>query len=132
MTDLDDFWNNPHDQKPWKFPEEGVRYEGTIRTNPHVAMRLDKNDKPEVTPEGRELWTLWLAVETADGLRGFRLQDNSLAKAFSGRASQRNLRRWASEWQKGGRLTIWWTRADDGTRQYRGRYDAPMDDTATT
>jgi hypothetical protein len=90
-------------------------------------MRLDRNGNPEVTPEGRHLWALWLPVETADGLRGFCLQDNSLAKAFNGRASERNLRRWASEWQKGGRLTIRWAKDDSGARRYRGRYDAPAE-----
>jgi hypothetical protein len=104
-----------------------VPHAGTIKTNPLVAMRLDKHGRPEVAPGARQLWTLWLTVETTDGLRGFCLQDNSLAKAFNGRASERNLRRWASEWQKGGRLTIWWTRDDSGARQYRGRYDAPAD-----
>jgi len=69
-----------------------------------------------------------MSVETEDGYRGFCIDNNQLAKAFNGRATERNLRRWAEQWQVGGRLTIRWARANSGTRQYKGRYDAPAGD----
>ena len=122
---MDDFFNDPHDRKPWKFPQEDTCYVGVIKKAPYVVRRLNRNGQPATTPEGTELWALWTTVETIDGLRGFCIEDNALAKAFDGRASERNLSRWASKWEMGGRLTIQWTRADDGAKTYRGRYDPP-------
>jgi hypothetical protein len=120
---------DPHGHRPWKFPEEGVSYEGVIVSAPYVQWRLDKNGRAERTREGDNRWALWLTVETEDGLRGFCIDNNQLAKAFDGRATERNLSRWAASWQVGGRLTLRW---NSSPRKYRGRYDAPASDETPT
>ncbi len=125
MSTINDFMNDPHGVPPWKFPGEGIQYLGVIMTNPYVAPRLDDNRQPERTAEGNQRWELWVSVETQAGARGLCINNNELAKAFNGRANEQNLRRWAATWKIGGRLTILWTRADSGSRKYRGRYDAP-------
>jgi hypothetical protein len=125
MTHLDDFLFDPHTLRPWTFPEEGTRYEAAIATTPYVSRRLNQNDAPAQTSEGNPRWALWLTVTTGGEIRGFCIQENTIARGFNGRAVERNLRRWADEWRVGGTLTISWSRAQDGTRVYSNRYTPP-------
>jgi hypothetical protein len=123
----DEFLLNPLDLKPWKFPNPGVEYNGVIVTTPQVCYRVDRNGNPRWTPEGEDRWCLWVSVKTDDdNYRGFCIDNNAIARAFNGRANEKNLRRWASQWKKGGRLRISWTlNASQGKRTYRGRYTSP-------
>ncbi|MGW5748093.1 hypothetical protein [Amycolatopsis sp. NPDC003861] len=125
MGALTDFFFDPHYLQPWKQSEAGVTYEGVILTTPCVSWRLDSNYVPCRTPEGDRRWALWLAVTTDDGDRGFCIASNSIARAFDGRATERNLRRWADLWKVGGRLSLSWRAGENGERVYRGRYESP-------
>lgn len=122
---LAEFLFDPHDQSPWKFPEPGVQYTGTIITTPYVVVRLDHNGNPQYTPEGAPRWALWASVDTGKESRGFCIDTNQIAKAFGGRATEHNLRRWAAIWQVGGQICLSWTPDDSGRRVYRGRYTPP-------
>jgi hypothetical protein len=66
-----------------------------------------------------------VGVKTDDGDRKFCVDNNPIARAFNGRAVEKNLRRWADQWKVGGRLRISWTRDDRGKRIYRGQYKEP-------
>ncbi|MCP2317927.1 hypothetical protein APR12_003280 [Nocardia amikacinitolerans] len=125
MVSVIDILFDPHSEPPWKFPEPGIQYTGTIVTTPYVARRLDRNGNPQCTPDGTPRWSLWTSVDTTDGTHGFCIDNNQVAKAFNGRAGERNLRRWAAEWQIGGQLHLSWTPDGHGRRIYRGRYTPP-------
>lgn len=112
---------SPQSLRPWKFPNSSVVYKGTIFTTPVVGWRLDNHGNPSWTSEGARRWSLWMSVETDDGYRGFRINNNSIARAFNGRASERNLRRWADQWKVGDRLQISWTWSSPEGRRYHGR-----------
>lgn len=125
MDEVTDILFDPHGAPPWKFPELGTWYVGTIVTTPYVVSRLDHNGSLLRTSDGAPRCALWTCVDTADGHRGFCIDSNPAAKAFNGRAGEKNLRRWADEWQVGGQLQLSWTRDDRGRRVYRGRYTRP-------
>jgi hypothetical protein len=125
LTDLTDFWFDPHNTTPWSFPEENVHYVGTIKTTPYVSRRLNQHGAPERTPEGQPRWALWTTVSTEGEDRGLRIQRNARARGFDGRATEANLRRWAEMWEVGGTIDVCWTRAPDGSRSYQCRYTAP-------
>ncbi len=116
---------DPHTLAPWRFPKPGVDYVGRILTTPYVVWRLDANGNPQLTTEGAYRWSLWMCVDTAEGLRGFCIETNPLAQAFNGNATEANLRRWEHDWNVGGRLQLSWTRDGRDRHLYRGRYSPP-------
>ena len=123
VSDVFSILRDPHTLRPWTFPDPETVYRGVIATRPYVCYRMDKNDVPQRTSEGKHRWALWTAVQTADTeYRGFRVADNRLARAFNCRAGESSLRRLATQWQIGGEIELCWTRDDRGRRSYRGRY----------
>lgn len=122
-NDIDDLLlPDPYILKPWEFPNPGVVYKGTIFTTPKVNYRVNGNGNPLWTSERARRWSLRMGVKTDDGNRAFWIENNSIARAFNGRATEKNLRRWADQWKIGDCLQISWTRDSQGERLYRGRH----------